>query len=582
MSEGENNHHVDAKIGALSTGDDLRERLWAYEDFPVLEEHPPFNIAGAFASLGFIGAAIRRSRRFWIAWMIFGMLAGLGIYVKYPVSYQASVSLLIKNSVNEDPTAAMQTDQALAQSYTVAANTVQALHLTQSVSSFRAAYTASTLTDQVLSLNVAAPTGAGAIERANTLAAQFLKFRKSLLLAQQTQQLNALDQQVPAAEAHIADLQSRIAQLQGQTSSQLTQLQAQLKTAQESLPTLEQTMTGLKADTQSNTATMIYGSQVLDAATLLKHSKVKSLIEYVLSGLIGGLAIGLGIVIIRELISDKLRRRDDIAAALGGPVRLSVGPIKTGRLPAGPRASAARERDLRRIAIHLRNAVPRKQRGAAALAVVAVDNTASIAPAVASMVESCTAQGMQVVLADLAEGAPVARYLGANGAGVRPVRVGNSSVVAVIPDANDIAPGGPVRPHGTALAGGAAAGAGAGAGTALASAVSAPSDVLLTAFRSADLLLTVAELDPAFGAEHLATWASEAVAVVTAGNTRAGRAYAVGEMLRVSGVPVVSCVVVGADKSDESLGLSPDGAVVPSANGSAVPPNDGKPGAVLR
>ena len=574
MNEGENNHHVDAQIGALSTSDDLRERLWAYEDFPALEEHPPFNIAGAFASLGFIGAAIRRSRRFWIAWMIFGMLAGLGIYVKYPVSYQATVSILIKNSANEDPTAAMQTDQALAQSYTVAANTVQALHLTQSVSSFRAAYTASTLTDQVLSLNVAAPTGAGAIERANTLAAQFLKFRKSLLLAQQTQQLNALDQQVPAAEAHIADLQSRIAQLQGQTSSQLTQLQAQLKTAQQSLPTLEQTMTGLKADTQSNTATMIYGSQVLDAATLLKHSKVKSLVEYVLSGLIGGLAIGLGIVIVRELISDKLRRRDDIAAALGGPVRLSVGPIKTGRLPAGPRANAARERDLRRIALHLRNAVPRKQRGAAALAVVAVDNTASIAPAVASMVESCTAQGMQVVLADLAEGAPVARYLGANGAGVRPVRVGNSSVVAVIPDANDIAPGGPVRPQGTALAG--------GAGAALASAVSPPSDVLLTAFRSADLLLTVAELDPAFGAEHLATWASEAVAVITAGNTRAGRAYAVGEMLRVSGVPVVSCVVVGADKHDESLGLSPDGAVVPSANGSAVPPTDGKPGAVLR
>lgn len=578
MKEGENNHHTDATVGALSTSDDLRERLWAYEDFPALEEPPPpFNIAGAFASLGFIGAAVRRNRRFWLAWALIGMIIGLGIYVKFPVAYQATVSILIKNNPNEDPVSAMETDQELATSYTVASNTVKALHLPQSVGSFQAAYTASTVTDQIMSLTVGAPTDTGAIARANMLAAQFLQFRASLLRAQEAQQLTSLDQQVPAAQAHIASLQSEIAQLQGQTgttsSTQLTHLQAQLKVAQDSLAVLISTVTGLKSTVQTTTASMIYSSQVLDAATLLKHSKIKSVIEYVLSGLIGGLAIGLGIVIVRELITDRLRRRDDIATALGGPVRLSVGPVKVGRLPGSPRARAARERDLRRIALHLRNAVPaKKQRGAAALAVVALDNATDIAPAVASMVESSSKQGMQVVVADLTKGAPVARFLGAEGVGLRPVRLGNSTVVAVIPDPDDIVPGGPLRHQGTALA----------AGSAVASAVSPPSDVLLTAYRSADLLLTIAELEPAFGADHLATWASDAVAVITAGHTRAGRAYAIGEMLKLSGIHVASCVVLGADKTDESLGLAPEGAAVPAANGSAAPPSDGKPGAVLR
>ena len=48
-----------------------------------------------------------------------------------------------------------------------------------------------------------------------------------------------------------------------------------------------------------------------------------------------------------------------------------------------------------------------------------------------------------------------------------------------------------------------------------------------------------------------------AVAVFTAGRTRAARAYAVGEMLRLSGIHAVSGIVVGSDKTDESLGTAP-------------------------
>jgi uncharacterized protein involved in exopolysaccharide biosynthesis len=238
-----------ADIGTLSA-DAVRERLWAYEDFTVAEEHQPFNVAGSFASLGFIGAAIRRSKWFLLACAVAGIVAGLVIYAEYPVSYQATVTVLVKNDPGQDAISAMQTQLQLVQSESVAADTVKALGLTQTVSSFRAAYSATMVTNQVISINVQAPTAAGTVERANTLAAQYLKFRASLLLAQQAQDVAAYAQQVPAAQQHIASLQSRISQLQGEPGQQaeLANLQNQLKTATTMLPTLEQTVTGLTAE----------------------------------------------------------------------------------------------------------------------------------------------------------------------------------------------------------------------------------------------------------------------------------------------------------------------------------------------
>ena len=54
------------------------------------------------------------------------------------------------------------------------------------------------------------------------------------------------------------------------------------------------------------------GSLVMDAATLLSSSRVKKLILDAALGFILGLVLGVGIVVIQALISDKLRRRDDV------------------------------------------------------------------------------------------------------------------------------------------------------------------------------------------------------------------------------------------------------------------------------
>jgi hypothetical protein len=58
------------------------------------------------------------------------------------------------------------------------------------------------------------------------------------------------------------------------------------------------------------------------------------------------------------------------------------------------------------------------------------------------------------------------------------------------------------------------------------------------------------------GAEYLATWASDAVVVATAGRSSATRIHAIGELIRRSGTQLISAVLVGTDKSDETLGMA--------------------------
>ncbi|HUJ04637.1 MAG TPA: hypothetical protein VLX31_00855, partial [Streptosporangiaceae bacterium] len=81
-------------------------------------------------------------------------------------------------------------------------------------------------------------------------------------------------------------------------------------------------------------------------------------------------------------------------------------------------------------------------------------------------------------------------------------------------------------------------------------------DELAAACRPADVVLTLAVLDPALGGDYLAGWADDAVVVVTAGRSSAAAVHAAGEMLRLAGLTGISAVLVAADKSDESLGSS--------------------------
>ena len=100
---------------------------------------------------------------------------------------------------------------------------------------------------------------------------------------------------------------------------------------------IEDKITSLqRAIEQSTLATSaaISSTHVLDAVRAVPSSRLKAVVRIVASGVIGGLAVGMGFVVLRALTSDKLRRREEVALALGAPVRFSVpspGPASSRR-----------------------------------------------------------------------------------------------------------------------------------------------------------------------------------------------------------------------------------------------------------
>jgi capsular polysaccharide biosynthesis protein len=519
------------------------DRLGSYDDFAATENRPADFVPG-LVSLGFINAAVRRSAWFLFVMSVVGLLIGFGAYVATPHEYQASATVVITHGPNENIQSAAVDNQAMAETRAVAGLAVHELGLKQSVSSFLSTYVATSITDELLTVTASAPSGNQAALRANAVASAFLKIRADGMQAEQNLVIESLDQQINQAKQRISSIGAQISQLSGQPTSptqqsQISGLRAEQTNATATLTILQQTVAGNQATTQPAITAALKGSEILSVAPV-PHSKLKSLIIYAAVGLIVGLALSLGIVVVRALVSDRLRRRDDIAYALNAPVKLSVGTLRARRwLPALPGRAANRDLNMRRVVAHLQSSVPRRTRGQAGLAIVAVDNAPVVARAVAALATSCASRGYQVVAADLSRGAHIAHLLGVESPGAHEISQNNVNFMMVLPDRDDAAPVGPL-PAVTSPAGPTQAG-----------------DALAASYASADLLLTLVTLDPALGGDHLATWATNAVVVVSAGQSSAERVRGVGEMIRLAGTRLDSVVLIGADKSDESLGLTP-------------------------
>jgi capsular polysaccharide biosynthesis protein len=432
----------------------------------------------------------------------------------------------------------------MAQSLSVAGAAVDQLGLEQSASKFRATYLVTAPTERVIVIRASARSSNQAVLDASAVATTFLHFRAEEMQREQNLVLASLNQQVNQAQRHLSSINAQISQLSAQASSppqqsQLKSLRAQAVQEENALDQLRQGVNNSQITDGSATTAAVKGSLVMDAAALVPSSRVKKLILDAALGFILGLVLGVAIVVIQALMSDKLRRRDDVAQALGSPVTLSVGPIKPKRRLSRPGGSAARGAEIQRIAAHLRRAVPGSSRGVAALAVVPVDDLQVPALSLVSLILSLAGEGKRVVVADLCSKAPVARLLGATKPGVCEVSAHGTGLVVAVAEPDDLTPVGPLHP------------------------VLAPAqhssftDAVADACASADILLTLITLDPSFGSEHLATWATEATAVVTAGRSSWSKIHGVGELVRLSGTRLTSAVLIGTDKTDETLGTMP-------------------------
>lgn len=500
-----------------------------YDDEERSGSYPPDSLV----TFRFLFNAIRRHKRVWILAALLGVVGGLAFPYVLPPASSSSAKLLLTHRDGDAPTEAMATDVSLARSHSVATRVIEKLDLSETPDDLLKRYTVTADTNRVLEVAAGAPTSADATALAGTIATTYLEFRReqvALLAVPLHRDLATAKQEEAEAEADVRATGGNPNDPEHKPSAEWTRLDG----AREQRHFIDQQILDQKV-----TAARMSSSRILDAAAPVPFSERRALVVNVGAGLLAGLFLGLGFVIVRALISDKLWRRQDIARALGTRVRLSVGKpprVRWRPLPRYVSPSRMRKPEVRLIVGRLREDVLLSETPKAALAVVSVNNAEVSALAVASLAMSYAAEGKRVLAADLSGTGKLAAALGVTEAGTHESRADEDgdSVLVHLPGKNaEPAVGRHHKPAGPG-----------------------PDADLDTAWSEADLVLTLATVSPALGADHLRTWASRAVAVVTAGRSAVGTVTSTGELIRLAGVRLVSAIVVRADRTDESVGVT--------------------------
>lgn len=523
--------------GAGRVGADEPAWMWTDDDFTASAEFSPdfdANLALRTPARPAVGAAIWRRAWLWCATALLGLAIGGAAFVVMPPPYKATTSVLLAQSPTEQPQDQILTEVAMLESRTVAEAAMRSLGLPVSIKAverFSANITATSLTDKVIQITAKGTSSSQAVSAAKATAAAFLRVRNDELRSADRLTTAELTREMSKDSQQLAALSARIATLSAQ--SKLAGLRAQRSQLKATISTLKLATATYASSTAIATATMVRGSQVLDPAIAVPRSRWRYPLYYFGGGLLGGLVVGLGIIIVQALVSRRPRRREDVARVLGGPVLLSVRRVRAGRagrLLGRSWPTAARRPAVRQIVAYLRRSLPVSQ-DTPALAVVAVDDLRVPALTLLSLASSQARDGKRVLIADLTPSMAIGRLLGVTKAGVKPTRADGHEVLVAVPEPGTSLPQGPVK-------------------------TPSADEPLDKAYRSADIMLTLAALDPAVGADNLATWTGDAVIMLTAGRPSATKIHAVGEMIRASGTALISAVLLDADRGDESIGFA--------------------------
>ena len=250
----------------------------------------------------------------------------------------------------------------------------------------------------------------------------------------------------------------------------------------------------------SSSAAVVKGSFAIDRATPVERSMIKELGRNALSGLVAGLAIGLALVVLLAVTSNRVWRRDDVAEAMRHSVNLSTGPIRVGRRTArrAMRKLIARPTpELAKVVAHLRDQLATSSSTDHSLAVIAVGGLEVATASVCATAAALAHDGVDVAVVDASE---------------RGVVSGHRLLQEHEPETS----GGDACGHIRLVS--------------LTDSLGVPSPA------ADQVVLVLAMLDPAEGAEQIRTLASTAVAIVTAGRSTMATLRAVSDMLDVAEV----------------------------------------------
>lgn len=507
---------------------------WNVEE-PLEDEYvgtPPTPLA----SLVYLSKALHRRWRTWVIAALIGMALAAGFSWHFPQKSTAQVALSLQHPSGSDPASAMQTDVAILKTREVAVRTVAALGEKMSPDDFMQTYTGTATTSAVLTITVSAKGQDLAVRTARTLAATYLAYRASQMQESAAAQVAGEKNQIAALQQQLATAQAQYTQFKDDTSAtntanaaltQMTSLRSQIGSLQTEV-----------RSAQNSTQALIDSSTVLDPAAAVPSSPTKHMILTLVTGLIGGGAVGAGIVVVGALLSTKLRRREDVALAAGAPVthtvprlraRSAARPVPAGR--GSDRRAPAATHALQVLAQGLESAID--DRGVSRIALVTLDNEDAGLAVAAFTGAQLSSERRQVFLVDLSSSGRMEKKVRrAVGAAVRP------SVAPTVyrPEVPPPFACGPLATE---------AGRSGDLG---------PSDPMRTRWDAADVVIAVAPADLDTGLDHLAGWADTAVMLVTVGRSAAETVSTTAGLLRSAGLEVRSVLLIGTDTTDQSLG----------------------------
>lgn len=522
---------------------------WQTEDAePIVD--PGAGPPTFLVTMHYLKAALRRRRRVWFGLAVLGLVLG-GVFASMiPAQGEGTVSFLLAHPEGADPATAMATDVSMLGTRSVARDVIKELHLRMTPQDFQRSVQASADTNQVLRVIVSAPTSGEAVDRARALSDAFLAFRGEQLSVQS----NAV---VAGYKRQITSLQNRVDELTKQYDSHSTNNTASsngsgILTERASL---NSQITTLKESVQQQTlqtTSVSKASHVLDQPSAVEVSQKRRTVLAMGSGLIGGLAVGAGLVLFQALTTDRLYRREDVALALTAPVRFSVRGLTRSRWR-DVTAPRGRNADDLRVMVHgLTSLVARSGSAVASdtefrhsaaivgseapsrLALITVDRHSTAERIVSATAVRLCQDGIGVVLVDVTRrGALRGELERAVGA------VASGDPLSVVPRV--------LRPTGlpTDVAG--------PVGVPVGLAKLETDDLAL--LRTADTVIVLAEVGPAFELDDLKVWADVVIPLVTAGGCSAERLRTVAELARSSGMDLPYAMMVGTDPMDESLGV---------------------------
>jgi capsular polysaccharide biosynthesis protein len=509
---------------------------WDAPDFD--DDQPPSSRAApTLVSLHFIRFALRRRWLVCVLSSVLGLLAAGTLLVAFPALHDAKAALVLVHDPQDEPSRAMATDVSLLETRTLAEKAVASLGLTMTPDAFLKTMKVVPVSSELLSITLTGPSDAEAVRRLEMLTSLYLDFRGEQLSLQSKVYVQGIQLRITKLQSEVGALSQKIEQLSragSGSASKVNDAISQRAFVQGRIDTLQQEV----EDVTLRTTSIVSASRVIDPAAVESHAAKRRIVLALASGLIGGAALGCGMVLFLAITSDRLRRRSDVAAALEIPVPVSVGrisPISKRWLwlshlrTLDGRRSAERQRLAHAIEMELPFTGHEGR-----IAVACIDNADEVSFAVAAAAADLTEGGFSTTLIDLTEGGSLG--------GIAPSAPGSHNAATLL------------RPRGIPTL---------ASGTADLRAVGQDEDENLHSFGLTDVTLMLADLDPSVGADHLIAWTERVIIVVTAGRSSAERVRTAADMVRTAGLELRFAALLHAERTDDSSGTAGFDQVVP-------------------